>query len=124
MAGFGSGSLMILTNRLGWHPVGNTMTSVTTQGATSPSTDDGVRKILVRTNTDMGAAFKKKNKRVTHPTPGKSNSLDDPCTVVVHEYGPDDYIRHESTQKFSSVDQMLEELPVLATERPGWANVR
>jgi hypothetical protein len=120
MAGFGLASLY---SPIGWGGTLSYLPAIMTTPAV-PAAPDDVRRMLMRTNTDMGAAFKKKNKRATHPNPEKTNTLDDPCTVVVHEYGPDGYIRHESTQKFSSVEQMLKELPVLVNERPEWANVR
>jgi hypothetical protein len=85
-----------------------------------------LKKALVRTRTgmDFGAAYKKRNKQTTEPTCDRRQTLDDPCDVVVHEYGPEGYVCHKSKQKFTDVDQVLNQLPVLDTQRPEWANVR
>jgi hypothetical protein len=83
-------------------------------------------KTLIKTHTDMnfGDIFKKKNKRATQATSYGTRPLDDPCAVVIHDYGPDRYECYDANEKFTDVIQMLRALPVLETEKPDWAHVR
>ncbi len=76
-----------------------------------------------RTNTDFGAEFKKKNKRAGQQGPAVENSLDNPCGVTVHDYGPSNYTKH-SKQDIKNVDELRKFLPVVDEGRPDWANVR
>jgi hypothetical protein len=98
----------------------------------SPESVDAAEKKIVQTlikkytDKDFGAEFKKKNKRAAQPTEGQKilNPLEEPCNVVVHDYGPEKYECYESKQKFENHVQLLTELPALTEEKPEWAHVR
>ncbi len=78
---------------------------------------------LKRANTDFGAVFKKKNKRVGQQGAAEDNPLDRPCGVTVHDYSPTKYAS-ESRQNIKDVADLLRLLPTLKEEKPAWAHVR